>query len=507
MKKSIITIFKYALLFLVLFVFFYRLCPIVPYVGDDWYFLGAMRQPIPYSGVFNPSKVFPEILQPICGYIGAYVIYPITHNYVDSISISASIIVSLFIVLLCYLFFNVLRKKLNFSFKKATLYELLFLIIFFVIFKRETPESYYGFWSINFTCYFNYLLPGIINACIVLYMMSFDDFNKSFFKLSIVSKGLFLTGLYFCIFSSIQLNIIVASYAILKLFTNAVKALTNKELRLKDKLIDFLKNSWIYLVIIATWIVAVAFDLSGQRGKMVSSSNWLNLDNLIMTIKNFYWLYGSFFKPLLVILVIGLIILFIYSIRKKETKYLKKLNFFGYLCGINVLYLVVIYMKAGSGYASRVDGTWGVLFYLIIFIMYVIIACNKIYNKTGIVVPAMIILFTLVSINLNYPFKQSVFDARTAKEIDNYIINQIVEADNKDENKATVRVPKYASAGSNWPLPYNMAWWLQNTLYSHGITRNRMTIEFFPDESLTEKFLNKDYTNRKFVDFERSREY
>ena len=104
MKKSIgnemgkVTIVN-IILFLFLFVFFTRICPIILYDKDDWIYIGQMRIPFPQWNGWNPVKVLPEILMPICGYISAYFIYPIIGNYFFSITITSAIILSIFIAL------------------------------------------------------------------------------------------------------------------------------------------------------------------------------------------------------------------------------------------------------------------------------------------------------------------------------------------------------------------------------------------------------------------------
>lgn len=104
-------------------------------------------------------------------------------------------------------------------------------------------------------------------------------------------------------------------------------------------------------------------------------------------------------------------------------------------------------------------------------------------------IPMIFILF-FVAFNLNGKFIQFEIDYDTAKKINDSIIEQVIIADKTGQSKAVVRVPQ-GDANTNWPYPYNMADWLQNTLYSHNIISNRFRIEFKPDPSLNEKFLYK----------------
>ena len=56
-------------------------------------------------------------------------------------------------------------------------------------------------------------------------------------------------------------------------------------------------------------------------------------------------------------------------------------------------------------------------------------------------------------------------DYETCKNIDDFIINQIIVADQKGLSSVEVKVPDEHTE-SNWPHPYNMANWLQNTSYN-----------------------------------------
>ena len=497
-KKRIL---KYIVMFLLLALFFTVVCPIVPYEGDDWYFIGAMRQPIPYANAFNPSKVLPEIIEPLCGYFAAYILKPITGDYVLSLSLAASIFISALITLMTSLFNRFISSRFNLKKSTAFAYEILFLLSFFVIFKVETANSFYGFWSKSYNCYFNYLVPALANACLVLFMLKYEDFSLEFRNISYLKKGLFIVLAYLVIFSSIQLNIITASFV-------AILLLKKIYLFIKSKKKDFLgliKDNYIYLIILIMWIIAVIYDLTGNRGKMVSSGSWLNFARFKDTVISLLYLYRLVYKPLIIITILSVGAIVFNAIRNKDFKDIIRLIKIIILIAINTLYIVILYMKAGSGYATRVDATWGILFYLIIFIIETFIICNKCYKITEVIIPIIIVLLSFVAFNFNHPFYQSVFDAKAAKAVDDYIINQIVEADKEGKISVEVKVPKHGESGSNWPQPYNMATWLQNTLYAHKITRNRMYIKFVPDEEVTNELLNKKYDNMFFFDFERSK--
>lgn len=173
--KSLIVNFS-LLVFVV--VFFTSVSPIFPCDGDDWYFTGAMRLPWPMWGVFNPSKVLPEILEPFGGYVAAFIVYPLTGDYFASIAFTQTIVISVFITLLFWMSFKYFNEKFSLSVSSALCIELIFFSFFFLIFKQKNQNSYYGFWSSDINCYFNYIIPGVLNAVVMLFIAKSHNFAK-----------------------------------------------------------------------------------------------------------------------------------------------------------------------------------------------------------------------------------------------------------------------------------------------------------------------------------------
>lgn len=69
----------------------------------------------------------------------------------------------------------------------------------------------------DLTCVFNYLIPNLLNASMVMYMERFDNFYLEFKTMSNIKKGIFILCLYFTLFSSTQATIIIATYSFFKI--------------------------------------------------------------------------------------------------------------------------------------------------------------------------------------------------------------------------------------------------------------------------------------------------
>lgn len=507
-KEQILPITINILILLFLLVFYIKLYPLVPYDGDDWYFIGSMREPFPIFGAFNPIKVLPEILLPLCGYVAAFIFYPLNHDYIGSISLVTSGTVAITIFIFFIFFYKFIRKRFKLTIKEGLATELVFFISFFFLFKNLNSTSYFGLFSHEMNCYFHYLIPGLLNAIAVLIMASSNNYNDEFKKMGAIKKGLFLTLIYFCIFSSIQLSIILASYCFIKIVENIITILKTK----KDIVKNLINSSLLYLFVEFLWLISLFFEINGKRASIISSQNSFFTVPISNVLKQFITFYKNinhlfFFTSIIIFLIV--IIILIVKIRKKDKTAKIQLSILIKniaLFGISFVYLTLLYAKTGGGYAGRVDATWAIIFYGLLLFSLTFMLLIKRCPKIKIIIPFIIIISTLYVFNFNGKFMtgDDNLDYKTIKEIDEFIINQIVEADMAGKNYVEVIVPAHRSSESNWPHPWNMTIWLQNTLYSHNITRTRMKIMFVRSDEITEQFYNKDFSkNEPFYDFER----
>ena len=205
------------LLFAFIYIYFTQISPLFPFDGDDWRCIGGLRLPFPLWGAWNPTRVLPETLMGVGGYIAAFLVYPISHNYVSSIMYVEAFIFSSFVIALFVSYYKLLTRRFKIGEKLSIASELLFFISFFLLFKHWNQPSYNGFWTVDLACAFFYLIPGMLNATIIMYMEQSSDFFNHFMKLSNLKKGLFILALYFALFSNTQLTIIIASYSFFKL--------------------------------------------------------------------------------------------------------------------------------------------------------------------------------------------------------------------------------------------------------------------------------------------------
>lgn len=495
-KKRLVLLLNLAL-FVFIIVYFTQISPLVPFDGDDWRYIGGIRLPFPMWGVWNPTKVLPETLMAVGGYIAAFVILPFSGDYINSLVFTEATIFSLFIMVFLLAYYKLLTKRFKYGKNISLASELIFFISFFLLFKHLNYPSYSGFWTVDLTCVFNYLIPNLLNASMVMYMEQSNNFYLEFRTMSNIKKGIFILCLYFTLFSSTQATIIIAVYSFFKIIQMFVQGSWNLTL-------DYLKKDSPYFIILFIWIVTLIFDLNGQRSKSVQGVNKGTFaDELSATLRQF----NSFLKiqNTKVAYAFGAVIVFaiIYYIFMAKNNINSSNLFISSLLNsifsiiVASMYLVIVYSKAGSQYAVRPDAMWPIIFFFLFGanISFIYLVNNFIFFKPFL--PIFIVLISLISFNFNYqqvPATNAPYSAKTAKRVDNYIISQIIRADEEGKSKVVVKVPldsidanPHVSA-SNWPHSYDMAVWLQNTLYSHGIIRTRMHIVFKPDKAVNARF-------------------
>ena len=505
MKKNFYLIGGQLLLFLCILLVLTQLFPLLPFDGDDWRYLGGMRQPIPLWGAWNPTRVMPEVLMPTGGAIAAFLIYPITGDYVGALTFVESFIEAIFIFAMLYAFYKVSIKRFKLSKWAALACEVLFFMSFFFVFKKFNQPSYSGFWAADLTCVFYYIIPGLLNLTLVLYMMQEESFMQYFKSLNNKKKGFFLLLVYFAIFSNTQLNIIIASFCSVKLLEIFYKAIRVRKFN------NIVTCSWLYATILVFWILTVIFDLNGKRAKYVSSANEGSfLINFIKTWQqfiNFIKEQNIFIIGILIFVLISSLVIATIQWKKLSLDYVKLIGyvFFCFLCSL--VYLLLAYTKAGSSYAGRPDAMWAVISLFLLGVNLAVVFYIKMYAALTTFIPLICVVIAIFSFNVNERLVYAAnadHDPITIKKIDNYIINQIITADRKGKASVVVKVPRESEDAtpevttSNWPHPYNMAVWLQNTLYSHHIIRTRMRIVFKPDSKVNKQFYENTSEQQPF---------
>ena len=493
MKSKYKTILFHGCIFLFFLIYFLKVTPLVPFDGDDWTYLGQMRfLPLPLWGNWNPTRVLPEVLSPLSGYFAAFLIYPLTHHYVFALSLSRAIIVSLCLTLFFGMFYKFLKNRLHINNKRALASELVFLLSFFLICKHLNHSSYTGFWTRDYACTFFYLVPGLLNGGLMFYLLQFRDAVQDLRHKGTVEKAIFVTALYFAIFSSSQFNIILAIVAFWQLLLSVINSDDNRSL------MEIIRKNYLFIGIIIGWFITIIFDLNGGRSADLSKNTGLVqlVRQSVPKLKGFAAILNHSYLAFCFILAIVVWFLLFKKRQQIDSSYVELFSLFWVGVFVSFAYLYVAYLKAGVGYFLRVDAMWPVLFYLnLIFTFSVTFVLNN-FTASRSVGPLFFVLLVIIAFNYNYQPLQvndNNVDAKTMYRIDNYIIRQIVKADRSGKSSVRVYVPqngdsKSKAGGANWPQSYNMAFGIANSLYVHHITPRRLNVTFVPSKKVSQKF-------------------
>ena len=167
-----------------MFIWFSKVHPLVPFDGDDWGHLSFARRAVPELTQWNPAKLFPEIFMSMTCTIAAFTIAPITGDYIGAITIMSAFVTSGFITVYIHCFSECLKRIFKVSSNHSVLIEALFLILHFLILRQGDSDNTYLLYCIDLNCYYNYLLPALLNASLVLFMIK----NDKKFKTKEISK-------------------------------------------------------------------------------------------------------------------------------------------------------------------------------------------------------------------------------------------------------------------------------------------------------------------------------
>lgn len=475
-------------IYLFLLLFFTQICPLVLYDGDDWQNIGWMRLALPVWGSWNPSRVLPETIMPFAGWIAAYVIYPLNGDYFRAITIGCAIIISAAILLLCLCAEHFFRIRFKVSARLALFLEILFLVLQFFLF-RTRGTSRYMFQAYDLTCVFNYTLPGILGMCTVLAMLSYEDYAAHFLKLDAFRKGAFLLLLYLSIFSHDYASEVPAILCGTLLIRNFARE--RKQCRENRKVPDvrvFCRSNSLYLAGLVLWMVSLLFEAGGGRSAHMENGAVIDIG------KAFAQLLAMIqaLRPVFALCLI-LILVWIVARHRRHRSFPDGGGLIRMVLvnlALTTAYLLIL--SSIVSYMSRIEASWNIWEYLILIVMIGIVRLLQCYpGLKCLMVPALFILmfstaapdgrFLISTVNST--------DYETCMNTDVYILEQVQTADREGLDSVTITVPSYPDDTRSWIFTNDFGERISQTLYNHGMIRQKLQIEVISDPSLNEEMV------------------
>ncbi len=449
--------------------FFIRQCPLIVYDTDDWMNLGMFRLPIPLIGSWNPTRILNEEIMPLGGFLAAHVFYPITGDFVHSVTISSALILSIFIVgmLLAYGFF--VRKRLDASQALVIFSEIVLFLSCFLIF-RNKPGSNYMFHASDLTCVYCYVIPGILNATVMLIMMGHEDFGMSFSKATVPARIAFYVLVYFAIFSNMFHSAITASFC---------GAMIIKGLIIDKK--DVIRKNIHYIVIVVMWLVCIAIERTGRRAGRFEGE--FDLDT---SFRQLLAVICAVSIPYRIMLLAG-IIAFIYLVKEKQqiTKDLSVI-----IVTEIILTLFLLLLNSVTKYMSRIEASWGIWFLMILFVTIAIIVVLMQFEKAVKFWPVIVLLLIVLVYLPDGKYKTSSdrnnnYDQCYATST--YLSGSVINAALNGEKELVLLIPE-PRGEDELLFVEGVGNIISSTLYYHGVIPYMVDVTEEVDSTLNQMY-------------------
>ncbi len=475
--------------FLSMMLFFTLAHPLVLFDGDDWKDMGELRSiAFPKWHDWNPTKVLPETIMALTGYLGAYVFAPLAGDYMTGISFAAALVLSLFITVYIGMMERLLQYRFKLSAYTSSLISLIFLCLHFLVFKDAPEGNAYLFGTANLTCVFHYIIPFLANASLVLAFIAYDIRGDYSFKTDHDKNGLLIFAIFLALYSSIFFSVILASYILWKF-------LCDFKLKSKAQVLEYCRKNSLYTGILAAWGISLIFEANGRRAASLNEATLPVVD----AFNNFAHIFLSGNKGLVIVAVIALLFIggaFLWSqFKDKESpekniyRALSKQTFFCIFFWL--VYTVLISAKADPAYIGRPDVQTG-FFFFFFFLMTVALG-YLLKRKSGLLLVLPILFFMIFCRTVNgdrgyAPSTVNRIPESTCIAISNDIIRQFKEADNNHLDNFILHVPEYETK-DNWPQTMELyARRVNNQLAAHGIVSRHFNVQVVKDVAMNERY-------------------
>jgi hypothetical protein len=465
--------------FLCIAIFFIVVHPIIPWESDDWSYLSDFRSAIPGIG-WIPGRIFNEIGMHIIGTISAFLVYPLTDDYIYTIIITMGCVLAIS----CSVFYWFLYRLLYCICKNkylATAGSLMVFILYFFIFKTKT-NSLHLLWSMDLVYFVSYCIPNLICSTLVCFFLRKYYENKDVIPISfgVYRMSILCTVIYFAIFSIVFSAAILTVCVFLLLVFSVVR---------KQQWKHIIKKNSIYVFIIFLFLIYMYFEMSGPRAQGATSvSNMISIKYLLgigHSIVNFFKLiiqiHLAFIGCTLLFIASALIL---YNKQKQKDEKFKQLSL---LCFFSIILLSVFFICingiSNPRQSSRPEMMYGIFFFYILWSVLSIVYTIKNIHWLFICFPLLlIVLFVEITNSENrYADYWENVTPKAKIELLTTWLDQIRQADSKGEINVTINVPENDTLDGwhHFPLSYSGTSFA-STLYSHNITSKKMDIIMNP---------------------------
>lgn len=480
----------FLLIFAFLFLWFSRIHPLIPFDGDDWSYLAYVRPATPVWGAWNPAKVFPEIVYPFFSTVAAYLLMPLTADYITAQTLMHAFVVSAAITGYLWCFANLMRRVLSCSRITAAVLCTLFFALHFLVFRTGEENNLYLFHTVSVNCYYNYLLPILLNASCVMLLLANPKADAFLRSGRAEILGLVYVLVYLAIFSNLPASGILAAYAGSCILCSALRQ--GRRLRLRA----FLKENRFYLGVLLAWLVSAVFELSGGRAgsAMAGGSLASRLVTTCFLLKSALLESNRLFLALSAVTVLAALVCVLFGggFRRLEPKLRAVLAALVISTAAIFVYMILLCAAVGPAKITACEYLFVLYFHILLLVMLALGYLVGRFPRLSLVMP-LLTLFLVSVINtggntFHEPNTCGLPPERSGA-VSRYLVQQLRQADARGQQSILLRLPQFTADpenGDNWPCTLFLMERVPETLYAHGVTSRLIEVTPVIDPAVNE---------------------
>ena len=471
-------------------VFFIVLHPIPIMDEDDVIYSVLIRKAIPIPGGWNPSRLMPEVLASFCGNAAAILTRLNFGHFIHCQVAVAGTLLSLFITAYVCAFRRLLCRKLGLGLLQSCCHAVFFLELHFLVYVVAPEGNKHMFHSYNECCMFFYTIPALFCGALMMYLMAEETENPLAGK-SLFCQSVWVTAVYFAVFSDLYGSILLSVHAGLRLLGNFLK--TRKQPGRKQ----FWRQNAFWAAVLILWLLALLLEGTGGRAANVNSMSNRKGPLLKLLGDSADLFFRTVWNTSLLFRLIALsaLLLFFFLLlhgRRLEAgasaiRLILNTVCVGVLCTVFIILLSAV---VSPDYTGRPEAIFASVAVLILLMVLCIAAFLQQVPRLAVLLPiALLFVFSMTctryrtfadinSVNIN---------GQAAVALEDEIYQSIITAAEEGRWDVGVRVPKY-NEESNWPHDGNIGAPIAELFLKYGIIDHEIYVWTDPTEELNLKY-------------------
>lgn len=483
----------YPAVFVFLYIWFAKVHPVVVYDADDWTYLSYVREALPIWGDWNPGKVFPEVVMPFLSTVGMHLLGPLVGDYVRTFTVVHALSISAFITVYVWCLAELLRRLFSLERGCAMLLSGLFLLFHFMVFRYQEANNLYMFHCVDLNCYYNYLIPALISAALLMFLMDNGRFDTFMEGENYLGKGLFWLAVYFAIFSNLTTSGILAAFAGSRLLLALIRL--GKKLRIRE----YIRENSLDLMILGIWFASAVIELSGGRAgsNVMRKSIFERLELSAYFLKETIYFSSRVFWLVVGIITVLTLVSLVRSRGREDTDktFLSAGTTVLVAGAAMLLYTLLLCAVVEPKYMLRSEYLFGIFFYGFLIVLVAAGYLLKRYPKLAMILPLLLVVLTSTVNTNEQTFQESNkynVDPVICADISRDILEQVITASEAGERALTLYVPCHVAdpyTQDNWPHTLVLMPRIAGALYKQGVIKNPITItEVIPSPEMNQRY-------------------